>query len=68
MIKTRIAGIGHYVPEKVVTNFDLMELMDTSNEWIIERSGIEKRHYVSPGQGTSDLGVEAARNAMQMAG
>ncbi len=68
MIRTKIAGIGHYVPENVVTNFDLMEKMDTSNEWIIERSGIEERRYVSEGQGTSEMGTEAARKAIDMAG
>ncbi len=68
MKRTRIAGIGYYVPENVVTNFDLMKMMDTSNEWIIERTGIEERHYVSPEQGTSDLGVAATQKAIAMAG
>ncbi|MCK5330295.1 MAG: ketoacyl-ACP synthase III [Candidatus Marinimicrobia bacterium] len=68
MLSTKIAGIGYHVPEKVITNFDLMEMMDTSNEWIIERTGIEKRHYVSEGEGTSDLGAAAARQAIEMAG
>ena len=45
MFKARIAGVGHYVPERVVTNFDLEKLMDTNDEWIRERAGIvERRH------------------------
>jgi 3-oxoacyl-[acyl-carrier-protein] synthase-3 len=68
MYKTKIAGIGHYVPERVVTNFDLEKLMDTTNEWIIERTGIQERRWVEPGTGTSDLGVKAAEKAIVMAG
>lgn len=68
MISTKIAGIGYHVPENVVTNYDLMEKMDTSNEWIVERTGIEERHYVSEGEGASDLGAAAARNAIAQAG
>ena len=68
MYKTKIAGIGHYVPERVVTNFDLEKLMDTTNEWIIERTGIQERRWVEPGTGTSDLAVKAAEKAIAMAG
>ncbi len=68
MLSTRIAGIGYHVPENVVTNYDLMDMMDTSNEWIIERTGIEKRRYVSEMEGTSDLGTTAAHKAIEMAG
>ncbi len=64
---TKIAGVGHYVPEKVITNFDLEKLMDTSNEWIMERTGIQERRYIEDDTGASDLGVEAAKNAMKMA-
>lgn len=67
MRTTKIAGVGHYVPEKVITNFDLEKLMDTSNEWIIERTGIQERRYIEDDTGASDLGVEAAKNAMKMA-
>ena len=68
MRSTRIAGIGHYVPERVVTNDDLAALMDTSDEWIRERSGIQERHFAADDQGSTDLGVEAARAAMANAG
>lgn len=63
-----ITGTGHYVPPRVVTNHDLTQLMDTSDEWIRERSGIVERHHVDPGVGTSDLAVEAARRAIADAG
>ena len=61
--KARIAGTGMYVPPRVVTNVDLEKIMDTTDEWIRQRSGIEKRHHVD-GQGTADLAFEAAQKAM----
>ncbi len=64
-IKTVITGIGHFVPPKVVTNFDLEKLMTTSDEWIQQRSGICERRHVEPGVGSSDLAVEAARRAIE---
>jgi 3-oxoacyl-[acyl-carrier-protein] synthase III len=64
-IKTVITGIGHYVPPKVVTNFDLEKRMTTSDEWIRQRSGIIERRHVEPGVGSSDLAVEAARLAFR---
>ncbi len=67
-IRTVVTGTGHYVPPRVVTNADLTRLMDTSDEWIRERSGILERHHVDPGTGTSDLAVEAARRAIADAG
>lgn len=66
--KAKITGIGHYVPPQVVTNFDLEKRMNTTDEWIRTRSGIEERHYVEEGVGTSDLAVEAARRAIDNAG
>jgi len=66
--RTIITGIGHYVPPRVVTNFDLEKLMDTSDEWIRQRSGIVERHHVEPGVGTSDIGYEASLRAIQNAG
>ena len=66
--RTIITGIGHYVPPRVVTNFDLEKLMNTSDEWIRQRSGIIERRHVEPGVGTSDLGVEASLRAIQNAG
>ncbi|MGZ5496585.1 MAG: 3-oxoacyl-ACP synthase III family protein [Candidatus Aminicenantales bacterium] len=66
--RTIITGTGHYVPPRIVTNQDLEKLMDTSDEWIRERSGIRERHHVEVGVGTSDLAIEASRRAMAAAG
>jgi 3-oxoacyl-[acyl-carrier-protein] synthase III len=63
-----IAGLGTAVPEKVLTNFDLEKMVDTSDQWIRERSGIERRHILADGATNSDLGVEAARRAIDEAG
>lgn len=59
-----ISGIGHYVPPKKVSNFDLEKLIDTSDEWIRQRSGIAERRHVEPGTGSSDLAVKAAEKAI----
>ncbi len=66
--RTIISGTGHYVPPRIVSNFDLEKMMDTSDEWIQQRSGIKTRHYVEPGVGSSDLGTEAASRAIAAAG
>jgi len=66
--KAIITGTGHFVPSNIVANADLEKLMDTSDEWIRTRSGIERRHYVDPGTGSSDLGYEAAKKAIEDAG
>lgn len=63
-----ILGIAKYVPEKVVTNFDLEKIMDTSDEWIRTRTGIEQRHFAADDQETSDLAVAAAKEAIVKAG
>jgi len=63
-----IIGIGKYVPEKVVTNFDLEKIMDTSDEWIRTRTGIEERHFAADDQEASDLAVAAAKEAIAKAG
>ncbi len=63
--RTVIKGIGHYVPPRRVTNFDLEKLMNTSDEWIRQRSGIVERRHVEPGVGTSDLAYEAAIRAIE---
>jgi len=65
MRRTIITGTGHYVPPRVVTNRDLEKLMDTTDEWIRQRSGIVTRHHVDPGVNTSDLALEAARRAIE---
>jgi 3-oxoacyl-[acyl-carrier-protein] synthase-3 len=67
-MRSVIAGSGSEIPPNRVTNPMLARIMDTTDEWIRERSGVEARHYVDPGTGTSDLGVAAGRRALQMAG
>ncbi|MGB3717068.1 MAG: beta-ketoacyl-ACP synthase III [Candidatus Promineifilaceae bacterium] len=64
----RITGWGFYVPEKVVTNFDLEKSLETSNEWIIQRSGIEERHIAAPDETTATLAVNASQAALDKAG
>ncbi len=69
MKNSKIIGVGKYIPERVVTNFDLEKIMDTSDKWIRERTGIEERHFAEPGKDTtSSMGAEAARAALKMAG
>ena len=65
---SRIAGTGSCLPEQVVTNFDLEKLMDTTDEWIRTRTGIERRHIAAEGQTTVDLAEVAARRAIEAAG
>ena len=65
---SRITGTGSYLPEKVLTNHDLEKMVDTSDEWIVERTGIKKRHIAEEGQTTCDLAEIAAKRAMEMAG
>jgi 3-oxoacyl-[acyl-carrier-protein] synthase-3 len=65
---SRIAGTGGYLPEKVLTNHDLEKMVETSDDWIRERTGIVKRHVASEGENTCDLAEQAARLAMEAAG
>jgi 3-oxoacyl-[acyl-carrier-protein] synthase-3 len=65
---SRIAGTGSFLPERVLTNAELVTMVDTTEQWIRERTGIEKRHIAAEDQTTSDLAEPAARNAMEMAG
>lgn len=67
MTYARVAGIGSFLPEKVVTNHDLAKTMDTSDEWIRERTGIKRRHIAGEHETTSSIGVKAAKRAMAMA-
>ena len=67
-VRARISGTGMCVPERVVTNFDLAERMDTSDEWIQQRSGIVERRYINEGQQPADLALEAANRALEAAG
>ena len=66
--RARIIGTGAYLPERVLTNHELAERLDTSDEWIVERTGIRERRIAAEGELTSDLGVAAARRALDAAG
>ena len=66
--RSAVTGVGSFLPEKVVTNADLSKFVDTSDEWIVERTGIRQRHQARDDQPTSDLAVEAARRALADAG
>ena len=68
MASSCIVGSGHYVPPKVVTNFDVMEMMETSDQFIVERTGVRRRRHAEPGIGASDLAVSACRAAVEDAG
>lgn len=68
MLRSRIIGTGAYAPSKVLTNFDLEKLVDTSDEWIMERTGIRERRIAAEDEATSDLSIKAANNAIKMAG
>lgn len=68
MRRSVVAGVGHYLPERIVTNADLAKQIDTSDEWIRERSGITQRHIAADGEFTSDLATNAARKALEAAG
>jgi 3-oxoacyl-[acyl-carrier-protein] synthase III len=63
-----IAGTGHYLPERVVPNSEFEARLDTSDDWIVSRSGIERRHFAAPGETTSDMATAAARAALADAG
>ena len=64
----KIIGTGSYLPEKVLTNFDLEKIVDTTDEWIRTRTGIEKRHIARDDEATSDMVIEAAKEALKNAG
>jgi 3-oxoacyl-[acyl-carrier-protein] synthase-3 len=68
MTYSRIVGTGRYLPERIMTNADLEKIVDTTDEWIRTRTGVERRHVVEPEQTTSDMCVEAAKKAMEAAG
>jgi len=67
-IRSVFAGVGAYLPAKVVTNEELAKRVDTTDEWIVERSGIRKRHIAAEGEKTSDLAIAATRAALNAAG
>lgn len=68
MFRSRIAGTGSYLPEKILSNADLEKLVDTNDQWIRERTGIERRHIAADHQTTTDLALEAAKLALANAG
>jgi 3-oxoacyl-[acyl-carrier-protein] synthase-3 len=67
-LRSVVTGVGAYLPEEVVPNAELAKLVDTSDEWIVERTGIQMRHRAAPDQAVSDLAVEAAKKALAAAG
>ncbi|MEE8370921.1 MAG: beta-ketoacyl-ACP synthase III, partial [Sphingomonadales bacterium] len=68
IIRSVVRGCGSYLPEKVVSNADLAKTLDTSDEWIVERTGIRQRYIAADGELTSDLAIQAARGALEAAG
>ena len=66
-MRSIITGTGSYAPEKIVTNAELEKLVETSDQWIVERTGIRERRVAAPGQATSDLALEASRRALEAA-
>jgi len=68
LCKTKISGLATYVPPKLLTNNDLEKMVDTTDEWILQRTGIRERHIVEPGVATSDLAKEASLKAIAQAG
>ncbi|WP_332654349.1 beta-ketoacyl-ACP synthase III [Brevundimonas sp.] len=68
VIRSAVTGVGSFLPEQVVTNADLARIVDTSDEWIVERTGIRQRHRARDDQPTSDLAVEASKRALLDAG
>lgn len=67
-LRAVVKGVGHYLPARVVPNSEFVNFIDTSDEWIKSRSGIERRHFAAEGEMTSDLATHAARNALADAG
>jgi len=67
-VRAVVRGVGHYLPERVVPNSEFEKTLDTTDEWIRSRSGIERRHFVAEGQTTSDLAIHAAKAALSDAG
>ena len=67
-VRAKISALGTYVPPRLLTNHDLEQMVETSDQWILERTGIRQRHIVDPGTSTSNLAVEAARQALEERG
>src|ERR1700756_5747838 len=67
-LRSQVAGCGAYLPQRIVTNYALADRLDTSDEWIRQRTGIGERRIAAPGELTSDLAVKAAERALSSAG
>jgi 3-oxoacyl-[acyl-carrier-protein] synthase III len=67
-IRAVVKGVGHYLPARVVPNAELAQMVETSDEWIVSRSGIERRHWAAEGETTSDMATHAAHAALAQAG
>jgi 3-oxoacyl-[acyl-carrier-protein] synthase-3 len=68
MIRSVLRATGSYLPERVITNAEMERLVDTSDEWIVQRTGIRERHVAAETQSTSDLAIEAAKRALESSG
>lgn len=68
VVRSIVTGSGSYLPEKILTNDDLAKMVDTSDEWIVQRTGIKQRHIAADGEVTSDLATAAAKRALEAAG
>ncbi|MBC7740807.1 MAG: ketoacyl-ACP synthase III [Bdellovibrionaceae bacterium] len=64
MFRSRVAGVGSFLPEKVITNYDLEKMVETTHDWIVQRTGIERRHMVDENEGCSDMCVRAGNKAL----
>ena len=67
-IRSRIVGTGSYLPERIVSNAELTKTVDTSDEWIIERSGIRQRHIAADDETTADIAYQSALRALEASG
>src|SRR5688500_255037 len=68
MVRSVVLGCGSYLPSRVLTNSELARMVDTSDEWITQRTGIHERHIAAPGEATSHMAIEAARAALAASG
>ena len=67
MTKAQIIGVGAYAPKRILTNEDLERMVETSSDWIVQRTGIRERHVVDENEATSDLAIRAAQQALERA-
>jgi len=67
-VRAKISALGTYVPPRVLTNADLEKMVDTTDQWILDRTGIRERHLAEKGVASSDLGLEAAKEVLAQAG